>query len=136
MLSGFSRDLADQSSEMLLFFVCQNTCGSVLSLFSNSFSLISGPTRIVMRGTCASGPFEEAGVGVREILLQIDREIAQLKSARALLKGGASTNRFHLNGASRNGRNKNHHLTPEGRRRIAEAQKRRWEKERKAAAGK
>ena len=75
-------------------------------------------------------------MGVREILLQIDREIAQLKKARALLKGNASSNGFHLNGAGRNGRRKNHHLTPEGRKRIAEAQKRRWEKERKAATGK
>lgn len=75
-------------------------------------------------------------MGVREILLQIDREIAQLKKARALLKGGASTNGFHWNGAGKNRRSKNHHLTPEGRKRIAEAQKRRWEKERKAAAAK
>jgi hypothetical protein len=83
-----------------------------------------------------SGSIEEAGVGVKEILLQIDREIAQLKKARALLKGNASSNGFHLNGAGRNGRKKNHHLTPEGRKRIAEAQKRRWEKERKTAAAK
>ena len=75
-------------------------------------------------------------MGVKEILLQIDREIAHLKKARALLKGNASGNGFHLNGAGRNGRKKNHHLTPEGRKRIAEAQKRRWEKERKAAAAK
>jgi hypothetical protein len=74
-------------------------------------------------------------VGVREILFEIDREIAQLKRARALLKGAASGNGFHLNGAGKNGRKKNHHLTAEGRKRIAEAQKRRWEKERKAASG-
>lgn len=75
-------------------------------------------------------------MGVKEILLQIDREIAQLKRARALLKGGASTNGFHhVNGTRKSARKKNRFLTPEGRKRIAEAQKRRWEKERKAAAG-
>ena len=75
-------------------------------------------------------------MGVNEILSQIDREIAQLKKARVLLKGGASSNGFHFAGGSKNGRKKNRHLTPEGRKRIAEAQKRRWERERKAAAGK
>ena len=75
-------------------------------------------------------------MGVREILLQIDREIAQLERARALLKSGASTNGSHAIGSAKHRRKKNRNLTPEGRRRIAEAQKRRWEKERKAAAGK
>jgi len=75
-------------------------------------------------------------VGVKEILYQIDREIAQLQQARALLKGGAATNGFHANGTKNHGRKKSRHLTPEGRKRIAEAQKRRWERERKAAAGK
>lgn len=75
-------------------------------------------------------------MGVKEILSQIDHEIAQLKKARALLKGGGSSNGFHFAGASKNGRKKNRHLTPEGRKRIAEAQKRRWERERKATAGK
>lgn len=70
---------------------------------------------------------------VKEILLQIDREIAQLQRARNLLKASAS-NGFHGNGTRKNGRKKNRFLTPEGRKRIAEAQKRRWEKERKAAA--
>lgn len=75
-------------------------------------------------------------MGVREILLQIDQEIAQLERARALLKAGASSNGFHPSGTRKHRRKKNRNLTPEGRRRIAEAQKRRWEKERKAAAGK
>lgn len=75
-------------------------------------------------------------MGVKEILLQIDREIAQLKQARALLKSDAPTNGFHTNGTRKHARKKNRHLTPEGRKRIAEAQKRRWERERKAATGK
>jgi hypothetical protein len=75
-------------------------------------------------------------VGVKEILFEIDREIAQLKQARALLKSGAPTNGFHIEGTKKHSRKKNRHLTPEGRKRIAEAQKRRWERERRAAAGK
>lgn len=66
-------------------------------------------------------------MGVTEILAQIDQEIAQLQQARALL----------------NGRNGNHssaaghrQLTPEGRRRISEAVKRRWARQRKAAGSK
>lgn len=73
-------------------------------------------------------------MGVKEILIQIDREIAQLKQARALLNGGE--NGFHLNGTKRHNRKKSHRLTPEGRKRIAEAQKRRWERERKTIAAK
>jgi len=78
-------------------------------------------------------------VELAEILLQIDREIAQLQRARALLNGSASKS----SSASRNGdatkskkRKKKRNLTPEGRKRIAEAVRRRWERQRKAAAGK
>lgn len=78
---------------------------------------------------------KEAGVGVKEILLQIDREISQLKQARDLLKNGAATNGFHVNGTKKHSRKKSRYLTPEGRKRIAEAQKRRWERARKATAG-
>jgi hypothetical protein len=53
-------------------------------------------------------------VEVHEILTQIDHEIKHLKQARALLEREAK----------RTPRKKN--LTPEGRRRIAEAVKRRW----------
>lgn len=72
-------------------------------------------------------------MGVKEILIQIDREIAQLKRARALLNGAGHNG----NGRpSANGRRRKLNLSPEGRKRIADAQKRRWEKVRKAAAGK
>ena len=57
-------------------------------------------------------------MGVFEILNQIDREITQLKQARALLAGSQLQ-------ASRT-TVKKRNLTPEGRRRIAEAVKRRW----------
>ena len=57
-------------------------------------------------------------MGVHDILAQIDREISQLKEARALLEGGPVL-AFAQIPRKRN-------LTPEGRRRIAEAVKRRW----------
>jgi hypothetical protein len=85
-------------------------------------------------------------MGIAEILASIDREISTLQSARTLLALGAD-------GARRRGRpsktaafvtaligkpqkkRKKRNLTPEGRKRIAEAQTRRWEARRKAAAG-
>jgi hypothetical protein len=53
-------------------------------------------------------------VGLHEILTQIDREINQLKQARAMLEGNPKNTP------------KKRNITPEGRRRIAEAVKRRW----------
>ena len=70
-------------------------------------------------------------MGVAEILAQIDREIAQLQRARSLLNGNG---KISLNGAGKNGSKRN--LTPEGRRRISEAVRRRWARQRKAATGK
>jgi len=71
-------------------------------------------------------------VGVSEILIQIDREIAQLKQARALLSAAAGGSLK----ASRNGKatRKKRNLTPEGRKRIAEAVKRRWARQKAAAS--
>ena len=66
-------------------------------------------------------------MGVTEILAQIDREIVQLQRARALLNG--NNNGHHSSSGHRQ-------LTPEGRRRISEAVKRRWAKQRKAAGAK
>jgi len=72
-------------------------------------------------------------VGVAEILAQIDREIAQLQRARTLLKNGS-------NGSNGNGSNglhpgKKRKLTAEGRRRISEAVRRRWARQRKTGSG-
>jgi hypothetical protein len=73
-------------------------------------------------------------VGVSEILAQIDHEIAQLQHARALLNG-SSKSKFKKSAASSGKRTgKKRRLTPEGRKRIAEAVKRRWAAQRKAAA--
>jgi hypothetical protein len=74
-------------------------------------------------------------MGVAEILAQIDREIAQLQRARSLLNG-ASGGKHAVARATRKTTGKKRNLTPEGRKRIAEAVKRRWAEQRKAAAGK
>ncbi len=75
-------------------------------------------------------------MGVADILQHIDHEIAQLQQARALLGGSASkTSKTSGTGVAGKGKKKRK-LTPEGRKRIAEAVKRRWEKQRKAAGGK
>jgi hypothetical protein len=73
-------------------------------------------------------------VGVAEILAQIDREIAQLQRARTLLKPGANGSNGNGNHVLRPGKKRN--LTPEGRRRISEAVRRRWVRQRKAESGK
>lgn len=74
-------------------------------------------------------------VGVSEILVQIDREIVKLQQARNLLVEG--TGRTSKKSAStptaKKTRKKKRNLTPEGRKRIAEAVKRRWAEQKKAA---
>ena len=77
-------------------------------------------------------------MGVSEILTQIDREIAQLQHARALLTGKAASATKKAKAtpaAKKTGQKKKRKLTPEGRKRIAEAVKRRWAEQRKAASG-
>lgn len=77
-------------------------------------------------------------MGVLEILAQIDHEIAQLQQARALLSGTAAPKKTKAAVAAaapvakKTGKKKRN-LTPEGRKRIAEAVKRRWEAQKKAA---
>lgn len=73
-------------------------------------------------------------MGVSEILTQIDREIAQLQKARAVLIGSGAT--AGKSAAQKKPARKKRNLTPEGRRRIAEAVKKRWAAQKKAAAGK
>jgi hypothetical protein len=74
-------------------------------------------------------------VGLSDILTQIDREIAQLQHARALLAGKAAKKDKAAPAARKPGKKKKRNLTPEGRKRIAEAVKRRWAEQRKAASG-
>jgi len=79
-------------------------------------------------------------VGVSEILEQIDHELAQLVQARALLVGlAAKSKKVAAAPAAKKAaskRKKKRHLSPEVRKRIAEAVKRRWAEQKKAAAGK
>jgi len=77
-------------------------------------------------------------VGVSEILIQIDHEIAQLQQARALLASGfgAAHKMIAAVPAAKKAAKKKRHLSPEGRRRIVEAVKRRWAEQRKSTSGK
>ncbi len=77
-------------------------------------------------------------MGVSEILAQIDREIAQLQHARALLGGGAAAapKKAAAAPAAKKSGKKKRNLTPEGRKRIAEAVKKRWAEQKKAAGAK
>jgi hypothetical protein len=65
-----------------------------------------------------------------EIVAAIDEEISRLEKVRALLQGAGSSRLFA--GAFTAGRKKRH-LSAEARKRIAEAQKRRWAKQKKQA---
>jgi hypothetical protein len=75
-------------------------------------------------------------VGVSDILAQIDREIAQLQQARAVLSGGNAPapkkEKAAAAPAAKKTAKKKRNLTPEGRQRIAEAVKRRWEAQKAA----
>jgi hypothetical protein len=85
-------------------------------------------------------------MGVSEILASVDGEIAILKQVRALLTGATSNAPKKLgrpkkqgaaivvtNDLSKKMTRKKRKLSPEGRKRIADAVKRRWEAHRKAA---
>lgn len=71
-------------------------------------------------------------MGLSEILSQIDREIALLQQARALLAGSGATAKSAP--AAKSAPKKKRRLSPEGRKRIAEAVKRRWAEQKKAAS--
>jgi hypothetical protein len=76
-------------------------------------------------------------MGISEILAQIDREIAQLKQARALLSGEVATKVKKAAAAPAPKKTaKKRNLSPEGRQRIKEAVKRRWAEQKKAAGSK
>jgi hypothetical protein len=65
-------------------------------------------------------------VQVREMVAELEKEIARLKEARALLAGGGAGRP-----AKKTTAKKKRRLSPEGRKRIQEALKRRWAKRRK-----
>lgn len=70
---------------------------------------------------------------VREILVELDREIDRLKTARALLAGVPAGRKVEKS-AQEYGARKKRAMSPEGRRRIGEAMKRRWAERKKSAA--
>ncbi len=79
-------------------------------------------------------------MGISGILASIDREIAQLKRVRVLLGGksaipaqSARTLGKAAVQAAKPSKKRARRLSPEGRKRIAEAQKQRWAKQKTAA---
>ena len=80
-------------------------------------------------------------MGVSEILASVDREIALLKQVRALLVGTAEAapaakKNKATKPAKKSSVKKKRRLSPEGRKRIAEAVRRRWDAQRKAKSSK
>ena len=84
-------------------------------------------------------------MSVSEILASVDREIELLKQVRALLAGSgaagpakkqATASKPAAKPAKKGVARKKRRLSPEGRKRIAEAVRRRWEAQRKAKASK
>jgi hypothetical protein len=84
-------------------------------------------------------------MGVSDILAAIDQEIAQLQQARALLSGGVAPVAKRKAGrprktaavtvpAAKPAKKKKRNLSPEGRKRIAEAVKKRWAAQKAAAS--
>jgi hypothetical protein len=82
-------------------------------------------------------------MGISEILAALDSEISQLLKARALL-GGQPAPKKKVGRPAKDATAptaakphiKKRNLTPEGRKRIAEAVKRRWAAQKKVAAAK
>jgi hypothetical protein len=75
-------------------------------------------------------------VDVKDILAEIDAEISRLQQARALLGGEAAPKRGPGRSKTVSTAPKKRKLTPEGRKRIAEAMKRRWAERKKQAGSK
>jgi chorismate mutase len=73
-------------------------------------------------------------MGIAQILSSIDRQLAQLRQARALL-GDETAAPKKANKPVKTAKAKKRVLSAEGRRRIAEAQKMRWAARRKTVDG-
>ncbi|HZZ38549.1 MAG TPA: hypothetical protein VFE06_05410 [Acidobacteriaceae bacterium] len=72
---------------------------------------------------------------VKQIVVELEKEIARLKEARALLAGagsGSGKRRGRPPGKARGPKSGKRRLSPEGRKRISDALKRRWAARRKA----
>lgn len=79
---------------------------------------------------CANGGIVE----VNKIVAELDKEIARLKEARSLLAGTSIAR--HTGAGSSKVRRRKSSMSAEGRRRIAEAMKKRWAERRKQQAAK
>jgi len=75
-------------------------------------------------------------VEVKDILTELDNEIARLQQARSLLAGGSikKPSVTQKKATSVKSGTKSRKLTPEGRKRIAEAMKKRWAEWKKQSA--
>jgi hypothetical protein len=83
-------------------------------------------------------------MAISDILTSIDREISQLQEARALLGGGAASAAKKVSArprtvavaatAAKPDKKKKRNLSPEGRKRIAEAVRKRWARQKAAGA--
>jgi hypothetical protein len=62
---------------------------------------------------------------VADIIASIDQEIARLQQVRAILSDGTSTQARNAHAGMKRARKKRT-LSPEARKRIAEAQRKRW----------
>lgn len=75
---------------------------------------------------------------VSRIIAEIDAQIVKLQQARALLAGAASPVRSGpgrpKGSVNKSSATRKRNLTPEGRKRIAEAMKRRWAERRKQSS--
>lgn len=81
-------------------------------------------------------------MSVKQILAELDREIAQLTKAHALLVGAVGPKKHvgrpkkvaaAVAPVAKKAAKKKRNLSPEGRKRIADAVKKRWAAQRKAA---
>lgn len=76
---------------------------------------------------------------VSRIIAEIDAQILKLQQARALLSGAAKPVRSgpgRPKGSANSAGNRKRKLTPEGRKRIADAMKKRWAERRKQSSAK
>jgi len=73
-------------------------------------------------------------VEVKKIITELESQIARLKEARTLLAGGGPGTKKRGRPAGTGKRGGKRRLSPEGRKRISEALKRRWAARRKSIA--
>ena len=65
-------------------------------------------------------------MSIESILTQIDAEIARLTQVRSLLTGSGAFQLSDSGGTPQSGARRKYVLSPEARKRIADAQRRRW----------